>query len=175
MRSRTLYLAYGSNLHPLRLGERVPSAAFEAVVALPGHRLAFDKRGRDGSGKCNLATSADPAHRVLAAVYSLDVAEVRLLDRFEGAGYEHQGLELEVAGRRRSVYAYVAPPQHCDPRLKPFHWYRELVYLGARHHGFPADYLQYLAAVDAIEDRDRDRRNRHQALLAGLKAGAPRP
>jgi hypothetical protein len=162
-------------LHPLRLGERVPSAAFEAVVALPGHRLAFDKRGRDGSGKCNLAPSTDPAHRVLAAVYSLDAAEVRLLDRFEGVGYRHQCLQVEVAGRCRPVYAYVASPQHCDPRLKPFHWYRKLVYLGARHHGFPADYLQDLAAVEAVEDRDRDRRNRHQALLAMLDAGVPRP
>jgi hypothetical protein len=173
VRSRTLYLAYGSNLHPLRLGERVPSAAFEALAALPGRRLVFDKRGQDGSGKCNLAFSADPRHRVLAAVYSLDAAEIPLLDRFEGAGYEHQALRLTVGGRQRSVFAYVAPPLHCDPRLKPFRWYRELVYLGARHHGFPADYLQDLAAVETIEDRDLDRRDRHRALLAMLESSAP--
>ena len=73
------------------------------------------------------------------------------------------------------MFTYVARPQHCEPRLKPFRWYRELVYLGARYHGFPADYLQDLAAVEAIEDRDRDRLSRHQALLAMLEADASRP
>ena len=97
------------------------------------------------------------------------------LDRFEGAGYKHRVLQLEIAGRRCSVFTYVARPQHCEPRLKPFRWYRELVYLGARYHGFPADYLQDLAAVEAIEDRDRDRLSRHQALLAMLEADASRP
>jgi hypothetical protein len=172
MRSRTFYLAYGSNLHPLRLGERVPSAAFEAVATLPGRRLVFDKRGQDGSGKCNLAVSTDPTHRVLGAVYSLDAAEVPLLDRFEGAGYRHQALQVVAGNRRRSVFAYVAAPQHCDPGLKPFSWYRELVYVGARYHGFPAGYLQELAAIETIEDRDPHRQDRHRVLLAMLASGA---
>ncbi len=150
----------------------MPSATFEAVAALPGRRLVFEKRGQDGSGKCNLAVSTDPMHRVLAAVYSLDAAEVCLLDRFEGAGYEHQALPLVVRGGQCSVFAYVAPPQHCDPRLKPFRWYRELVYLGARYHGFPPDYLRNLAAVETVEDRDAKRRDSHWALMAMLERGA---
>jgi hypothetical protein len=97
-----------------------------------------------------------------------------LLDRFEGAGYRHQALRLAVGGRQRSVFAYVASPLHCDPSLKPFRWYRELVYLGARHHGFPADYLQDLAAVETIEDWDPHRRDSHRALLELLETGAPR-
>lgn len=171
MSTRPLYLAYGSNLHPLRLGERVSSATFEAVVILPAHRLAFHKRGQDGSGKCNLESSPDPQQRVFAAVYSMDRGEVPLLDRFEGDGYQHRRLKVDIGGTQRSAFAYVAAPRHCDPVLKPFRWYRELVWLGARHHGFPDEYLRSLAGVEVIEDGDRDRRTRNQALLARLETG----
>jgi hypothetical protein len=164
-------LAYGSNLHPLRLGERVASATFETIAILPGHRLAFHKRGQDGSGKCNLEPSPDSLQRVFAAIYSMDSGEVPLLDRFEGGGYEHRCLQVDIGGAQRSTFAYVAPPRYCDPVMKPFRWYRELVCLGARHHGFPEEYLQSLAGVEAIEDRDPERRARNQALLTRLEIG----
>jgi gamma-glutamylcyclotransferase len=48
------YLAYGSNLHPLRLMQRVSSAKVEDVIELPGRQGNFHKRSPDGSGKCNL-------------------------------------------------------------------------------------------------------------------------
>lgn len=171
MTASCLYLAYGSNLHPLRLAERVPSARFEAVVSLPEHRLRFHKIGQDGSGKCNLEASSDPGSGVLAVVYSLDEAEVPMLDRFEGGGYEHRWFEVDIGGEHCSAYAYVAPPNHCDPALKPFRWYRELVLLGARHHRFPETYLQVLAEVDVMEDQDAHRQAIHQALLANIQAG----
>ena len=49
------YLAYGSNLHPVRLTERVPSARFLGLTSLFGYQLRFHKRHEpDGSGKCNM-------------------------------------------------------------------------------------------------------------------------
>ena len=47
------YFAYGSNLHPQRFQERVPSGKFLALAALTRHTLLFHKRGQDGSSKCN--------------------------------------------------------------------------------------------------------------------------
>lgn len=48
------YLAYGSNLHPIRMTERVPSARVLGAIELPDHLLAFNKRSTDGSSKCLL-------------------------------------------------------------------------------------------------------------------------
>jgi len=62
---RCYYLAYGSILHPLRLGERISSAQLCGVTTLRGYRLAWHKRGADGSGKCDLVRTnreQDRAH-----------------------------------------------------------------------------------------------------------------
>jgi len=48
------YLAYGCNLHPVRLQKRVPSAVFTGMVELHGRILSFSKRSVDGSGKCTI-------------------------------------------------------------------------------------------------------------------------
>ena len=59
MVNRLLYFAYGSNLHPTRLGDRAPSVELVGTAVLEGHALRFHKRGADGSGKCNaLATGS---------------------------------------------------------------------------------------------------------------------
>jgi hypothetical protein len=58
---RLHYLAYGSNLHPIRLRQRVNSARLIATLSLPGYRVLFNKRGQDLSAKCNLvATGLNP-------------------------------------------------------------------------------------------------------------------
>ena len=58
------YLAYGSNLHPLRLTLRVPSARVIGVVEMPGYMLEFHKRSIDGSGKCLIYTEQGEHHKM---------------------------------------------------------------------------------------------------------------
>jgi len=77
------YFAYGSNLHPLRLGERVPSARLVGTAALPSHRMAWHKRGMDDSGKCFIVPTGMEADRFHGAVYRLDADHKGLLDEFE--------------------------------------------------------------------------------------------
>ena len=48
------YFAYGSNLHPMRLMERVPSAKFVGTVEIKKYRLTFHKKSIDDSSKCNM-------------------------------------------------------------------------------------------------------------------------
>lgn len=89
------YLAYGSNLHPLRLVRRVPSARLVGTVPLPGYRLAFHKRGMDGSAKCDLELADESGSLAYGAVYSVAAQDIHGLDRLEdlGAGYfKEQGL-----------------------------------------------------------------------------------
>jgi hypothetical protein len=63
------YFAYGSNLHPVRLIERVPSANLVGVIGLSKHRLAFQKRSKDGSSKCNLFQTGSASDLVYGAIY----------------------------------------------------------------------------------------------------------
>lgn len=161
------YLAYGSNLHPLRLQERVPSAALVRVLRLPDYRLAFHKRSVDGSGKCNLLPSAgDCAH---AALYRLSAPEKVLLDRFEGVGYDAVELALTLDGEPIRPFVYLAHPSHVEERLAPYHWYKALVLAGAQHLQFPIAYIEQLRAVHSCQDPDLTRRRQHEALLERLR------
>lgn len=164
------YLAYGSNLHPLRLAQRVPSASLVATVPLPGYRLAFHKRGMDGSAKCDLELTDEPGSVAYGAVYSVAAAEIVRLDRLEdlGAGYFKELVTLRIDGSAVSAFVYFASHTHIDPGLLPFHWYHAFVLAGARRHGFPNEYLEHIASVPQQSDPDEARRREMGALLAQL-------
>ena len=149
------YLAYGSNLHPARLGARVSGARLLGPVALPGWSLRFHKRGIDGSAKADLVP-AESEGVAWGAVFAVDADALTALDRFEGRGhgYERAPVELEEFG---TCVTYRAMEAYLDPALKPFDWYRAWVEAGARFHGFPPTVAQALAAVPATPDPDADR------------------
>jgi gamma-glutamylcyclotransferase (GGCT)/AIG2-like uncharacterized protein YtfP len=136
------YFAYGSNLDRARLHERVGEARVHGVARLDGQRLAFNKRGRDGSGKANLVT--DPLASVWGVVYEIASGAWGVLDRFEG-GYERRAVEVVLADERELVAtAYVSASLCSEP---PFAWYLEHVVAGARAHGLPESYVAWLAGI----------------------------
>ena len=162
------YLAYGSNLHPGRLGARVAIETLLGTVPLPGWRLAFDKRGADGSGKCDLKYTGDAGDCAWGAIYALDAAAKATLDAIEGLGKGYGEREIVVPAFD-AVVLYVALPAALDATLVPFDWYHELVLAGARHHAFPASYLASIAAVATRPDPDAARASTHRELLASLR------
>lgn len=159
-----LYAAYGSNLHPLRLAARTPSAEYRGAAHVPGFRLHWDKRGRDGSGKCNIRP-ADGG--IFVAVYELDDSDVAALDLVEGNGSGYVRGELDVPGFGNCA-SYFADEDWVDESLAPFCWYRELVMLGCVRHGFPADYRAAIEAVRFQRDPDQLRREDQQQLVTRL-------
>ena len=166
------YLAYGSNLHPVRLGARVPSARLIGVAELPGRTLRFRKRSVDASAKCTVAPGRT-SERVVGAVFRIDVAEKPLLDQAEGLGNGYDLVRecLPVSGRSREVFYYVAAPDHIDADLQPYYWYKQLVLAGARYHAFPADYIAAIEAVRSVGDPDHARRTANEALLHECRSG----
>jgi gamma-glutamylcyclotransferase len=162
--TRLKYLAYGSNLHPLRLQQRVSSARPVAVVELPGWRLRFHKRGSDGSAKCNVLETCDPADRVHGVVYDIAAREKPALDRAEGLGhgYRLQRLHLQPHGE---TFFYVATASHIDDALRPFAWYKAYVLEGAWFHGLPTAYTGRIEQVDAIADPQPQRQRDNIRLL----------
>ena len=169
------YLAYGSNLHPFRLTQRIASAELLGVAALPGKRLSFDKQSRDGSAKCMFVETGAPDHNLHGAVYSIDPREKATLDAIEGVGlgYDVQIVEARIDGVVYEAFTYAAATTHVRPGLLPYHWYRELVLLGAQYHGLPDDYVATIAAVTSVDDPDVDRARDKAMLLRAMRALNP--
>ena len=77
------YAAYGSNLHPLRLNNRISSAQLLATRFLPDWSLCFNKRSKDQSAKCSILAGGDG---VYFAIYEISHQDKLVLDTIEGVG-----------------------------------------------------------------------------------------
>ena len=177
-----LYFAYGSNLHPQRLRERVGQVVVVSLGELRRARLRLNKIGRDGSGKCNVVTADEPEEAVLGVIYRLTGDQVQALDGFEslGRGYERRWTNIHPPrGGIRRCFTYVALPEFVDERLRPFLWYKALVSLGAQYHEFPDEYVAKLERQPAIADPDprraEDQRHRIARMAGGSVTGEAGP
>lgn len=166
---RLFYFAYGSNLHPVRLAERIPSSIPLGVTHLPGHCLKFHKRGADNSGKCNALYTGQSTHQVPGVVYRMATSEKPLLDAIEGNGYIAKTFSLELSGVRHKVFAYIAESHFIDENLLPYSWYRSLVAIGARYHNFPETYVREIEDVMVTPDPDKERQGTHEQLLVRMR------
>lgn len=166
------YLAYGSNLHPLRLCERTPSAEVMGIIENPGYSLSFAKRGRDDSGKCTLQATDRGTDKVYGILYRLSGVDKAILDQYEGLGfgYREEMISARLDGVNYRAFSYIAQTDYLDRDLRPYDWYKQLVVLGARLHRLPANYISQLERVEAKPDQDPSRRlenyGRVQRILA---------
>jgi len=152
--TRIVVFAYGSNMHPERMLARVPAAVPRGRARLAGHRLVFNKRGRDGSAKANLA--ADPGARVWGVLWEMAAEALAELDPHEG-GYERVRMTAEAdGGCALEVEVYVSARLTDDPT--PYDWYLEHVLRGARAHALPEEYVAWLEAVVARSDESAEER-----------------
>ncbi|MCS4503495.1 hypothetical protein KBTX_03512 [wastewater metagenome] len=176
-RGTNLYFAYGSNLHPLRLGLRTPQCRQLGTATLSGYRLRFHKRSDgDGSAKADAHRTGEAADRVHGVVYAMADDEIPVLDDIEGlgpGGYEVRTETLTLGGEPRMVFLYTAVTSHVDPHGRPFAWYRDLVWHGARWQGFPGDYVAAIGAVAAGDDPDPARRAKNERLLEAMPGWHP--
>ena len=146
------YAAYGSNLHPQRLNDRISSAQLITTGFLPNWSLHFHKRSDDESGKGNILTGGDGVH---FAIFEISAKDKLILDEIEGVGYSEIVLCIPDIG---DCVSYVAEESHIDNSLLPYEWYQELVLIGARFHGFPDEYLKRIESIQAFRDPDSGRR-----------------
>lgn len=159
------YAAYGSNLHPGRLGRRIGSAQLLGTAFLPDWSLHFNKLSVDTSGKCSIRQGSSGVH---VAVYDISDADKEILDRIEGvgAGYDLIGLDIPDFGQ---CFSYAASETHIDETLVPYDWYQALVLVGARALLFPPDYVKGIAAVPACRDPDAARRREMWNLVDSIE------
>lgn len=164
------YAAYGSNLHPLRLVRRTPSARYLGAAYSGDWNMRFHKRSDlDGSGKCTLTRGGDGAH---FAVYEIAQSEKRLLDAIEGLGTGYDELTIDLAGFGK-CQTYIARQHVIDDSLAPMDWYKELVLLGCRANEFPGRYQRRIEAISSIIDPDGVRRRTQWQLIEAIANGSP--
>ena len=159
------YLAYGSNLHPLRLEARLGKVNRIGNVMLPGWNLCFHKRGADGSGKGNLIQRQKSC--AWGVIFEVSTQQKQRLDEFEGDGYEVQSLEVNVDGVNYNSFCYIAEPEWIDDSLIPHDWYQLLILLGAQHAVFPTRYLSQIQAQKTQYEPQGN--TRHQQMLTAMR------
>ncbi len=171
--TRARVFAYGSNMLTARLKERVPSAKAIGIGQLSSCVLRWHKRGRDGSGKCDLERTRRSEDGVWGVIFELDAADKPALDQAEGLGRGYVERRVDVATSRGvvRVLAYVATAR--DLRLRPYHWYKDLVIAGAREHGLPKEYIQQLETTPSNRDPDDARAAKNENLLAASQLPDP--
>ena len=145
-----LYFAYASNLHSPRMRERVRSARALGPSLLTGFQFTLDKPSRDGSAKANL--HAQPGGCVWGVVYSLDPSDWARLDACE-PGYHRQRVKIRADDAVREADTYLSPLR-CEEAVA-FHWYKRLIVDGAREHGLPSAWIDFLEELPARPDPTR--------------------
>ena len=155
-----LYVAYGSNLHPVRLRatDRCPSAELRGICVITGWRLTFRKRSNDGSAKCDADRTGQPSDELWIAVFNILESEEKALDRAEGLGhgYQKEEIQLTMNGKDLTAKIYLAD-QKAIVTDAPYDWYKQMVLLGVEYHCFPSSYTESIQEVVSKLDPDAHR------------------
>lgn len=137
---KILYFAFGSNMCTVRMKQRIPSAKVVGPATLPHWILVCNKLGRDGSAKANIVRRHGAV--VHGVLYKLNSNDLEILDQIE-AGYQRKTLKvISSASTSARAEAYVGTRLTTNPL--PFGWYKDLILSGAREHGLPESYLNFL-------------------------------
>jgi gamma-glutamylcyclotransferase len=160
------YFAYGSNMFTPRLQERTPSAAFESLGYVEGHRLIFSKVSTDGSGKCHIEATGNVTDRVHGVVFTIAADEKPDLDKAEGLGRGYKEEKIQVVTPQGVIEAVAYIAIKTGAGLHPYDWYKAFVVAGAEEYGLPAAYIDDLRAVSSMPDLNKDRAEKQRAILS---------
>ena len=165
--------AYGSNMNINRLKERVPSAIKVCNSSVEGYKFLFNKKSNvDGSAKGNIHQTNDAADKVWGVVFEIAESDKSGLDKVEGLGkgYNEQQIELlDDKGNAVQAQVYVADAGAINNEVVPFDWYKAFIVSGAEQNNLPADYTKTLKNATAKVDKNVQRSQQQQAILAGIK------
>lgn len=145
-----LYFAYGCNMSPDRLGRVLGRPVPKGSAAeAAGWRLAFTKGGEGREGDSVTATIVpDSTCGTYGVVYRVPREALRSLDRFEAVPEHYRRLRIRVhpLGRRavQGAVTYVAQPDWIVEPGRPDPDYLREVLEGARQHGLPGRYVEWL-------------------------------
>lgn len=93
---------------------------------IAGRRLTFDKRSRDGSGKCDAEETGREKDRVYGVIFEIKCSHKRALDKAEGRGKGYELQTVQVITKQRTVLAQTYIATKKERSLRPYNWYKAL-------------------------------------------------
>ena len=152
------YFAYGSNLDPdTFVGRRRMRPVSAICVCAHGHRLVFDLPV--GPGERAVANlGPDPGFATWGVAYEITSEQAVWLDRTEGVPRAYTRVALDVTAEDGSVveaFSY-GSSRGIDGR-KPSPRYMGIILAGARHHGLPAHWIEWLESLELAVDERKGR------------------
>ncbi len=149
------HFAYGSNMsEQVFCGRRAMAPLEWRVGCLAGYRLRFNLDGRPRGRAAPANIAYDPDGEVWGVLYRITRAALVHLDRTEGVPqgrrYRHlHGEARDIDGNALEIVTYIADGNEADgnPSLR----YITLLREGARAHGLPDRYLDFLHRVKHAE------------------------
>jgi cation transport regulator ChaC len=153
LRPGLLYFAYGCNMDPGFLADRIGLRLESGWPArVDGWRLAFNKGGEGEHGHGVVANLVADEHcHTLGVVYRLPQEVLPALDAFEEVPdhYRRETLWVEPLGRHavQAAVAYLAQPRWIVEQGQPDRAYLNRLFRGARIHGLPLEYLNWVHAT----------------------------
>jgi gamma-glutamylcyclotransferase len=152
------YFAYGSNMQRATLSGRRGIAPTRAVpVRVPGWRVVFDKPSLLGLPEAYANLVADAAAHAFGVAFAISDDELAHVELTEGVAIGNYR-RVEVAVEPLDVVpdpparAYSLSSDQRDPTRRPSTRYLGVVLDGAREHGLPAHWLEWLASLDAAAE-----------------------
>ena len=95
-----------------------------------------------------------------------------ILDEIEGEQFGWDAIEVEVCNKNAScrAFTYTASVNSSQQSAPPYHWYREIVLIGAQFHGLPGEFIEQIYKTESQPDLDQARNKLNQRLVAQLHA-----
>lgn len=130
------YFAYGSNMFPPRLLERIEKYHYGFRATAIRYEFTYNKKGADGTAKANIKHSEQ--NQIHGICFEIDKEDFNKLDDYE-KGYDKQRITLRINGKSESAQTYIS--SLTDESISPSSEYKNLVLQGARHWGLDTKYV----------------------------------
>lgn len=164
MNSKTLYIAYGSNLNLPQMAFRCPTAKVAGISKIKDYELLFR-----GGGNCSVAT-VEPlkASSVPVLLWTLKGKDVQALDRYEGYPYLYRKEILDVELKGKTVPAMIYLMNDGHPFGSPSDNYLNTIMEGYKSAGFDTEFLEQ-AVEKSIRLAEQQEEEYQQNNLFDLK------
>ena len=142
--AKKYYIAYGSNLNTQQMFYRCPTAEVVGTGYITGYELLF-KGSKTGA---YLTIEPHPLGRVPVAVWSVEPADERALDRYEGfpTFYYKRNFDLTIKtlkGRKKNLTGFAYIMHEDRPTGNPTKSYVNVCLAGYKEFDFNPNFLTY--------------------------------
>jgi len=135
-----LYFAYGSNLDPIQMKDRVEEWISSERVHAEGYKRVFNVKSRRWGGwAANLKKTDSIADKSYGIVYRITNQQLDTMTGFEGIEPISISVKTE-SGQELDVKAYIWPKE--EPSHEPPQDYKKAIITGLEQHGYGPEVIK---------------------------------